>query len=103
MSDRLSRRFPAGGVLLAALVFAVSTATLIRAQAPAQAQPSITEAEVATRVEMAVRKAVAESEARQGAKLQQVIAQQKRYDVQMAQVEDSWRSIRRSSTLRQAS
>lgn len=68
--------------------------------AQAQAQPAITEAEVATRVDAAVRKAVAESDARQAAKLQQVMAQQKKfefdYKAQMVQVEDSYRLLRRS-------
>ena len=62
----------------------------------AQAQPSITEAEVATRVEAAVQKAVAESEARQTAKLRTVMAEQRKYNAQMAQVEDTYRLIWRS-------
>ena len=65
-------------------------------QTQAQAQPAITEAEVASRVNVAVQKAVTESEARQTAILRQVIAQQKVYNAQMAQVEDSYRTIRRS-------
>ncbi|MEP6538038.1 MAG: zf-HC2 domain-containing protein [Bryobacteraceae bacterium] len=63
-------------------------------------QSSITEAEVATRVEAAVQKAVAESEARQTVKLQQVVGQQRKmesdYKAQMLQVEDSYRMLRRS-------
>lgn len=62
----------------------------------AHTQPPITESQVATRVEAAVRSAVAESEARQAVKLQQVMAQQRKYNAQMAQVEDSYRTIRRS-------
>jgi len=62
-------------------------------------QPAITEAEVATRVEAAVQKAVAESEARQAAKLQQVAQQQKKmevdYKMQMLQVADAYRMLRR--------
>ena len=66
----------------------------------AQAQPSITEAQVAARVEAAVRSAVAESEARQAVKLQQVLAQQKKlefdYKAEMEQVSESFRFLRRS-------
>jgi hypothetical protein len=63
-------------------------------------QPSVSEAEVAKRVEAAVRKAVSESEARQAAKLEQVIARQKNmefdYKAKMLEVAESYNLLRRS-------
>ena len=91
--------FASSAILAAAIVvhgFELNHQPIPVAHVPAQAQPSITEAEVATRVSAAVQSAVAESEARQTAKLQQVIAQQRKYDAQMDQVEDNYRTIRRS-------
>jgi anti-sigma factor RsiW len=65
----------------------------------AQVQPSISESEVATRVEAAVRKAVAESEARQSARLQQVMAHQQKlefdYKADRQQVSDNFRYLQR--------
>ena len=93
--------FAASAILAAAIL--VHGFELNRPAPPVVAhtqQPSITEAEVATRVEAAVQKAVAESESRQAARLQQVMAQQKRfefdYKAQMEQVSDSYRLLRRS-------
>ncbi len=91
--------FASSAVLAAAIL--VHGFELNRVPAPApiaqtQTQPAITEAEIATRVNAAVQKAVTESEVRQTAILRQVMAQQKVYNAQMAQVEDSYRTIRRS-------
>jgi anti-sigma factor RsiW len=65
-----------------------------------QQQPSVTETEVAKRVEAAVRKAVSESEARQAAKLEQVVTQQKKmefdYKADMLQAAESYRLLMRS-------
>jgi anti-sigma factor RsiW len=63
-------------------------------------QPSVTESDVEKRVEAAVRKAVSESEARQSAKLQQVVTEQKNmefdYKAKMLQVAESYDLLRRS-------
>ncbi len=95
--------FASSAILAAAILvhgFELNRRPVPVAQAPAQTQPSITEGEVATRIEAAVQKAVAESEARQTARLQRVSAQQKKlefdYKAQMLQVEDSYRLLRRS-------
>jgi anti-sigma factor RsiW len=92
--------FASSAVLAAAILvhgFELNRTAVPVAQAP---QPAITEAEVATRVQDAVQKAVAESEARQSAKLQQVLAQQRKlefnYKADMQQVSESYRYLRRS-------
>jgi anti-sigma factor RsiW len=63
-------------------------------------QSSVSEAEVAKRVEAAVRKAVSDSEARQAAKLQQVVARQKNmefdYKADKLEIAESYKLLRRS-------
>ena len=93
--------FASSAILAAAILvhgFEVNRPPAPAAQAAVavQTQPVITEAEVATRVAAAVQSAIAESEVRQTARLQQVIAQQRKYDAQMEQVADNYRTIRRS-------
>src|SRR5205807_4166347 len=67
--------------------------------AQVQPKPAINEADVAARVEAAVRKAVAESEARQVATLQQVLTRQQKIEVQrkadIQEVSESFRYLSR--------
>jgi anti-sigma factor RsiW len=92
--------FASSAVLAAAILvhgFEVKRTAVPLTQA---AQPAITEAEVATRVQDAVQKAVAESEARQSAKLQQVVAHQRKlelgYKADRQEVSETFRFLRRS-------